>query len=295
MIETHTRTKANLSGSLSVAHHLTLLILSLAASMLCMHQAEQASAELFQVCGFVGIALLLAFFAATRLRALGNLVHECCHATLFATRQLNDLAGHLLSCCLLLPYRKYQRDHFSHHRFLRHPGRDADLRRYPRNFGSQVPLQPFRKQVRAALQPQNFFVGCRFSLVVPGEPQVTNFLRMAIAALWFGIFACILSLQGLAATLLLAICLLFFYPLICVCSDISDHAVGLNSADALGQSRNHIPRSRLLQYILYPRNDSYHLVHHLYPKAPTKTLPALHRRLLERNPQYRRLEHSFTL
>ncbi|MRU16406.1 fatty acid desaturase [Roseovarius sp. A21] len=54
-------------------------------------------------------------FASVRLYVLQ---HDCGHYSLFATRRLNDWAGHLLSLPSLTPYRVMQYNHNLHHAYL---------------------------------------------------------------------------------------------------------------------------------------------------------------------------------
>jgi fatty acid desaturase len=43
-----------------------------------------------------------------------------------------------------------------------------------------------------------------------------------------------------------------------------------------------------VRLIFFPRNDSYHLVHHLFPQIPARHLHQAHQELC-RDPSYRRL------
>ena len=62
----------------------------------------------------VPVIVILAF-ASVRLYVLQ---HDCGHGSLFATRPLNDLAGHMLSVFSLTPYRVMQFNHNLHHAHL---------------------------------------------------------------------------------------------------------------------------------------------------------------------------------
>jgi len=54
-------------------------------------------------------------FASVRLYVLQ---HDCGHYSLFATRWMNDMAGHCLSVVSLTPYRVMQYNHNQHHAYL---------------------------------------------------------------------------------------------------------------------------------------------------------------------------------
>ncbi|MBU3261234.1 fatty acid desaturase [Roseovarius sp. PS-C2] len=59
--------------------------------------------------------IVLLAFASVRLYVLQ---HDCGHYALFATKGLNDLAGHVLSVFSLTPYRVMQHNHNLHHAYL---------------------------------------------------------------------------------------------------------------------------------------------------------------------------------
>jgi len=62
----------------------------------------------------IPVVIVLAF-AMVRLYVLQ---HDCGHGSLFATRWLNDAAGHVLSLFSLTPYRVMQYNHNLHHAYL---------------------------------------------------------------------------------------------------------------------------------------------------------------------------------
>lgn len=62
----------------------------------------------------VPLILILAF-ASVRLYVLQ---HDCGHHSLFRTKRLNDMAGHVLSVFSLTPYRVMQHNHNLHHAYL---------------------------------------------------------------------------------------------------------------------------------------------------------------------------------
>jgi fatty acid desaturase len=68
-----------------------------------------------------------------------------------------------------------------------------------------------------------------------------------------------------------------------------DHAGLIAESDDLYASRNLI-LPQPLRALLFPRNDCFHLVHHLFPSVPTRHLPACHRRLMS-DPAYAALSH----
>jgi fatty acid desaturase len=72
-------------------------------------------------------------------------------------------------------------------------------------------------------------------------------------------------------------------------NDGVDHAGLIQEGDDLYASRNLI-LPQPLRALLFPRNDCFHLVHHLFPSVPVRHLPACHQRLLS-DPAYAALKH----
>lgn len=59
--------------------------------------------------------------------SLFMLEHECTHQTPFASRWLNEAAGHLAGFVILLPFRWFRYFHLAHHRWTNIPGKDPEL------------------------------------------------------------------------------------------------------------------------------------------------------------------------
>ena len=106
-IKTHTRRfarKSDTLGLLSLSATLTVYIGALWLG------AQYAGSPVIAVA-----AVLVLAFASVRLYVLQ---HDCGHYSLFATRRLNDLAGHALSLPSLTPFRVMQYNHNLHHAYL---------------------------------------------------------------------------------------------------------------------------------------------------------------------------------
>jgi fatty acid desaturase len=67
-------------------------------------------------------------------------------------------------------------------------------------------------------------------------------------------------------------------------TDCMDHAGLVASEDELDSSRN-IVAPGLVRWLLFPRSDCFHLVHHLFPHIPARHLESCHR-LLEWDNDY---------
>jgi fatty acid desaturase len=73
---------------------------------------------------------------------------------------------------------------------------------------------------------------------------------------------------------------LLIYSTISYWTDCLDHAGISTSGDDLDSSRNMLA-PYLLRILFFPRNDAFHLVHHLFPQIPARHLPESHRVLCQ--------------
>jgi fatty acid desaturase len=76
-------------------------------------------------------------------------------------------------------------------------------------------------------------------------------------------------------------------------SDAFDHAGITDSQQDFHRTRNHLFGWQWLNLLVFPRNDQYHLVHHLFPGLPTKAFPQAHLKLMEAEPEYAKRDHNF--
>ena len=88
-----------------------------------------------------------------------------------------------------------------------------------------------------------------------------------------------------AAILLVVIPFLWIFTAINYWTDCIDHGGIIESGDELEASRNMI-LPKAFRVFLFPRNDCYHLIHHLFPNVPAQHLETCHDLLLE-NTAYR--------
>jgi fatty acid desaturase len=98
--------------------------------------------------------------------------------------------------------------------------------------------------------------------------------------------ACLfLLVDPLAAILLVWLPYVWIFTGINYLTDCLDHGGLIGAEDELDSSRN-MPLPKQLRVLLTPRNDCFHLVHHLFPQVPAHYLEACHERLLS-HPEYR--------
>ncbi|HEX5744900.1 MAG TPA: fatty acid desaturase [Archangium sp.] len=234
---------------------------------------------------------LVAFFIATRFRALGNMLHEACHGMFVRGKRANRVFGHVLAIIDLTALEPYTREHFTHHQHLGDPVKDLDF--VPRRkFGFAEPTEHFAR--RHLLKP--LLLGHLPSFVRPvlwsrTDPWPVTLGRWAFLA---GLLA--LAQWGIGwKNFLLFYGLPYFvaYQVIRYWSDAVDHAGIIGEADEFHRSRNHIFRWGLLNRVLFPRNDQYHLTHHLFPAVPTTAQGRVHALLLS-DPEYADRPHAFS-
>ena len=77
----------------------------------------------------------------------------------------------------------------------------------------------------------------------------------------------------------------YILPTINFWTDCLDHAGLVGETDELRASRN-ILAPGFFRLLLFPRNDCYHLIHHLFPQIPARHLIAAHKDLCE-DPDYK--------
>lgn len=227
-----------------------------------------------------GLAFVM-FFIGTRLRGFNNIVHECSHFTFTRRREDNVLFGSICASLVLGCFADYRDEHMTHHAHLGDYEKDLDLQGI-RDFRLEEPLTP-RTILRHALTPL-------LGLHLPWYLNVNLSARdgAGFRAFKIGLIAAavvFLVLDPLAALLLVWLPFVWVYSAINYWTDCIDHGGLVGSGDELDSSRNFlVPRQ--LRVLLFPRNDCYHLVHHLFPQVPARHYDACHEQLLT-HPEYR--------
>ncbi len=228
---------------------------------------------------FAGIVML---FIGTRLRGLNNIVHECSHATFAVQRGDNALCGRFCAALILGCFTDYRADHLTHHAHLGDYAHDRDLQGI-RALRLEAPLT-LRTILRHIVTPLlgrhlRYYLHPNFSA---RDGRVFLALKLGLVAA----AAALAVLAPLTALLFVALPYLWVFTALNYWTDCIDHAGILASGDELTASRN-VRVPGWLRVLLFPRNDCFHLVHHLFPQVPSQHLGACHRQLLE-DPDYRR-------
>jgi fatty acid desaturase len=245
-------------------------------------------AQLIAAPGFwsaLGVAALIVFIA-TRLRGLNNIVHECCHYTFTDTIPANVVFGRVAAVAILATFRDYASDHATHHSFLGDHEQDKDFENR-HVFGIDQPVTR-ASLLRHAMTPltlqhirRYFPVDLSFN-----DGQLVGLAKYAVLAA----VAAGLWLAPWTTLLMVVVPYLYVFTAINYWNDCVDHAGLIAEHDDLMASRNLILPGPL-RWLLFPRNDCYHLVHHLFPSIPVQHLPVCHRRLLS-DPAYAALRHQ---
>jgi fatty acid desaturase len=224
---------------------------------------------------------LTSLFIGTRLRGINNIVHECCHATFSSRLEDNVLIGRLSASLLMKTFRKYREDHLSHHANNGDYESDAEFA-VIQKFGLHDPLTP-RTVLRHIVTPLlgrhlPVYTGINFSAE---DGRAFVWMKLALLAATGG-----LALVAPWTALIFVIVPLFYiYPTLNYWTDCLDHAGLVGAGDELEASRNVLAPAPV-RWLFFPRNDCYHLVHHLFPQIPAQHLGEAHLEL-SRDTSYR--------
>lgn len=227
--------------------------------------------------------LIAALFIGTRLRGINNIVHECCHATFAEHRRDNVLIGRVCASFLMKNFRKYRDDHLSHHANNGDYDHDAEFALIEK-FGLHDPLSVatiLRHLVTPLLgRHLPYYTGINLS---GDDGRFFVYLKLLILAL----IAVLLVMSPLTALFFVIAPLFYIYPTFNFWTDCLDHAGLVGAEDELEASRN-VLAPTVIRWLFFPRNDSYHLVHHLFPQIPARHLHRAHAELCK-EPTYRSL------
>lgn len=225
-----------------------------------------------------GLSVVLMFatsiFIGTRLRGINNIVHECCHSTFANDRETNVLIGRVCAAILMKTFRKYRNDHLSHHMNNGDYESDAEFA-VIQKFGLHEPLS-FRSVMRHIATPLmgrhlTTYVGVNLS---DGDGKLFVLFKIILLA-QIAVFS---VLAPLASLFFIIAPLFYIYPTLNFWTDCLDHAGLVGAEDELKASRN-VLAPTLVRWIFFPRNDCYHLVHHLFPQVPARHLHHAHAKL----------------
>jgi fatty acid desaturase len=228
----------------------------------------------------LGIAALMVFIA-TRLRGLNNIIHECTHRSFARNRGDNVVLGSLSAALVFNSFDAYQKEHVSHHINRGNYEMDLDFH-HRKSFQIEEPLsrKVIAKHILTPIFGLHLFRYFRLDMsAADGLPYLGLKIAMLLA---FAIFAFI---DPMAAFLLIFLPYAWIYTAINYWTDCIDHGGILTREEEIEASRNFvIPKP--MRAILFPRNNCFHLLHHLFPNVPSQHFDDCHKVLLA-DPAYR--------
>lgn len=229
---------------------------------------------------------LIVIFIGTRFRGLNNIVHECSHFTFATNRGDNVIMGNIAASMLLNSFENYRKEHLTHHAHLGDYEKDLDIRGIE-SFHLEDKLTIYTI-VRHVLTPLvGYHLPRYFSVNFSLDGGIGYFLQkivLILGTLVLGYF------NPQAALLLVVIPFVWVYSAINYWTDCVDHGGLIGSEDELEASRNLI-LPKAVRVFLFPRNDCYHLIHHLFPSIPAQHFDKCHKQLLE-NASYRTAQNT---
>ena len=223
----------------------------------------------------VGMAVT-AVVIGTRMRGLNNIIHECSHATFSTVRSDNALIGKICAALLFNSFSDYRDEHLSHHAHLGDYEHDMDLQGI-RDLKLHEPLSP-RVVLRHIMTPLigrhlPYYLGLNMK---DRDGRVFQWMKYSVLAAAL-VFTVVFPLTGL---LFVIAPFVLVYSALNYWADCLDHAGIVASADDLEASRN-ILAPGPIRWLFFPRNDCYHLVHHLFPHIPARYLGTSHEQLMQ--------------
>jgi len=228
---------------------------------------------------FAPLALVL---IGNRQRALGNILHDAGHRNLSRSAQVNDrMANWLVAPLLLACLARYRALHFAHHLALGDGQRDPDFIAVT----ATSDLHWSRRYVRTVCSRRAWIGSVAGDLAERTVPMAT---KLRLLAWWAALLAGLVLVAG--SPFAITFVALWFgaratvFHLITTFREMCDH-VGLQPGGIFSFTRDVTSRGPW-RWLIHPRNNGYHLTHHLCPAVPYYRLPQAHD-LFRQLPTYR--------
>jgi fatty acid desaturase len=256
--------RTNLRGAIQVGSHLGAVALAAFALHMSLGTA-------WAILWFVVLGTLLNFLYAGQ--------HELSHWTVFRTRWLNNVFGHLFGFIGLMPREHDRMEHYQHHRHTQDPELDGELQGSP--YFTLASYLWYASGVGYWLGLVWRTIGTAFAFRFPGffvEKQrqlatrearlyLLGYLLIGLASWYFENPAVIVYwLAPMIAT-----------KFIHNCQNLAEHTGMPNEPDILINTRT-IKSNALLNWLAW--NMPYHTAHHTYPAVPFYKLPELHAEMI---------------
>jgi fatty acid desaturase len=254
--------RANLPGAIrSLSHYAMILLVGTGIWQITTRYGVLWTLPLIVIQGYLVAFLFMA-------------VHEAAHKTVFTSRRLNELLGHISSLMIVLPYEHYALFHWDHHRFTQDPQRDPEL------VTATIPSSDTRLAIaysgivqltnRIILLVRRAITG---KAVAPWIPEVKRGLVVREARIYALVYLALLiaSIALHSAVLLwcwlipLFVGQLFLRPYL-----YAEHTGCERTRSAYENTRTTYTDS-LTKWITW--NMPFHVEHHAYPSVPFHALP----------------------
>lgn len=221
------------------------------------------------------VIFIIIFLVATRYRALNNIIHECTHYSFCTGRKYNIIMGKIAASLIFTSYIDYKTEHMSHHRSLGDYESDLDFQsRKKFKFEQALSVKTILRHIVTPIFGLHFPQYFSFSMTFK-DGHIYGIIKVLLV-----IFVGIISyVNPKMALLFLWIPFVWMFSAVNYWTDCVDHAGLLHKDDDLYKSRNLI-MNKFLRSILFPRNDCFHLVHHLFPSIPIHHIQQAHEILL---------------
>lgn len=212
----------------------------------------------------IGILLI-----GSRQRAISNLSHDASHVNLFKKKSINDFISNIF-CALPMfeTVEAYRKSHNQHHQHLGDLVKDPDSSAhlgYGYNDSDPWKGNPVLNFFRLLINRKALKASFLGSLVSLSKIEKFVLLTFWISILLLGSVFTTFEIS-LISVLCWFLAKLTTYHMIRIFAEFLDHS-GLENKDVISFTRN-LPHTGVLRLIFHPNCDTYHIVHHLYPKIP---------------------------
>lgn len=232
------------------------------------------------------LAPLAVLVLANRQRALGNILHDAGHRNIWREKAKNDLIARVLVAPLLFAsLSRYRETHFQHHLELGRAQGDPDL--IPGQ--DHLPSSWIFSYSRCLLSRAVWLGSLGGHLF---DREVGGRSKAFILGWWVCFCGLLIWLIGgeftLAFVSLWLTARATLFHCITTFREMCDH-FGLLPGGVFGFTRDMVCHGPW-RWIIHPRNNGYHLTHHLLPAVPYYRLPKAHA-LLRQLPMFEERSH----
>ena len=223
----------------------------------------------------IPLALVSVFIIGSRFHALGILMHEAAHFNLFSSAKWNDFAAQVFLCSpFLISLSSYRTSHILHHQFSL-TERDPT---FTRKRGEPAFVFPKKSSRFFIWELAKIFFGYGIILNLKdvarnSQGQSKSKLKSILIPIALIFTLAVLNYAGVLIWFFVLWLLPIFtvLPLLNYWRTICEH-----SAVSTPEPTRTVVYGMFSKWFLAPYNVNYHLEHHLFPKKPWYTLPAVH-------------------